>query len=1327
MLRKIIKILIFSVILSVYAFSHTEYFYNQLNDNEKKVYNQLREKISKLDDLTNLENMEIETDSPNGKIIFAFFRDHPEYFYIADYNLVWEEISTNKYKLGAKVKTEGYIVNGIKKEEIPKLKERFDSKVNEIVSKAPQDTEQKIKYFLDWLALNNTYNPSGLGATNFSRVAVSGILSNNSLDNGPVCYGYATALKVLLDKANIENVYVEGFAYNQKNMPNGEQHAWNYVNLDGAWYAIDPTWDDPSITSQSARLVYFLVGSETETEKAVTGKTKFSQNHLVDNYSPAIKNHNFTYPTLSATAKKQISNKIEVITENSTKQVDDIKEALSSINSETIVKLWNNLEISEDITLPNNVIIDLNGQDRNTSTPTIKMVNNKLIIQSGSKVKIINNGSGQATISVNLIENNGVLELGPNVTIKGSGIKAISGNEAIASDYAYVPNGNSKNINSYQVVPPIAIKDLDYNIKENDTLNTLLEMVKTTYPKIKDLKFITGQNTPPIPETKIPESNWQVYSYNGDRNVLDLTKKLEKGEVIFVTKVFGYDVTYKINLKSENLYLSDDEIKALGNELKILMEELKNTIDKYNGIYSETAKENIAEKLNLYMKKREELIVELDKLPSENILKNLINDFPEYKNVEINDIDSNGKIDVKELEESKLKINELNELEKEIDDLENKYKDSTINEDNKKIIDDKKSEYNQKLKEYKIIINKLSDNISGVNDLKNEINSLKEKDLNTILVNDIDKNNIIDSKEVENAQNKIRELEELEKNIKNLENSLTDIVNSIQKENIDNEKKLYNEKLEKYKKDINSISDLIVDIKTIKQNINSKTLLDLSTVVVNDIDNNGKKDVDEVNSIKEILKSIKLLEDKIIELKKGDYTLTNTEKIEINKKIDEYELEKSKLKSLIDILSDKIEEKPKLLEEFSKYQEFKKYSIDSQTENEYREKLNDKVKELEEILKYDESNKEKINQKIDEINNKEIVDSEELKKYITNLDVFIKDEYINVLNKLKEDIFSIKQTQNYIKSNENSKNNLDNLLLNNHINFTKDELKKYYVDLKEAINNLDGDLRESTKYVYAFQYDDISIKDRFNENYYFKFKLGSTISNILFNIITNDKIYSKYLVSNVQLGFNTEINKNIDLKLGAFIEYSNNVANQVSIGFNVKNKYFTAFTRYRLAILNKEILQNKEVILNNNIDFYVSANYLYKLNNLEINPRLGIYLVTSLNTKLENDVYLKTRVYGNLEFANNISYILNDYKLYNDLSFKVGYNNPILEKNGKQMEVNNKFYLTYNILFGFDKKVYDNLSVGANIELNGRYDKLYGKSNKDVNVKLGANVSYLFR
>lgn len=51
-----------------------------------------------------------------------------------------------------------------------------------------------------------------------------------------VCQGYAYAYYILLNNVNIENRMV---------VSNNMNHAWNMLKIDGKWYHVDVTWDDP--------------------------------------------------------------------------------------------------------------------------------------------------------------------------------------------------------------------------------------------------------------------------------------------------------------------------------------------------------------------------------------------------------------------------------------------------------------------------------------------------------------------------------------------------------------------------------------------------------------------------------------------------------------------------------------------------------------------------------------------------------------------------------------------------------------------------------------------------------------------------------------------------------------------------------------------------------------------------------------------------------------------------------------------------------------------------------------------------------------------------
>lgn len=53
-----------------------------------------------------------------------------------------------------------------------------------------------------------------------------------------VCNGYAEALQLLFMCVGIRSEFVIGTA-------DGIDHAWNLVELDGKWYHVDATWDDP--------------------------------------------------------------------------------------------------------------------------------------------------------------------------------------------------------------------------------------------------------------------------------------------------------------------------------------------------------------------------------------------------------------------------------------------------------------------------------------------------------------------------------------------------------------------------------------------------------------------------------------------------------------------------------------------------------------------------------------------------------------------------------------------------------------------------------------------------------------------------------------------------------------------------------------------------------------------------------------------------------------------------------------------------------------------------------------------------------------------------
>ena len=74
-----------------------------------------------------------------------------------------------------------------------------------------------------------------------------------------ICSGYTSTFRLFMDLLDIECISVSGIATH-----NGGEHAWNMVRIDGKWYCVDVTWNDPIVDNPDAGLKhkYFNVTSQ---------------------------------------------------------------------------------------------------------------------------------------------------------------------------------------------------------------------------------------------------------------------------------------------------------------------------------------------------------------------------------------------------------------------------------------------------------------------------------------------------------------------------------------------------------------------------------------------------------------------------------------------------------------------------------------------------------------------------------------------------------------------------------------------------------------------------------------------------------------------------------------------------------------------------------------------------------------------------------------------------------------------------------------------------------------------------------------------------------
>lgn len=279
------------------------YFYEQLNEYEKIIYNGLQENKENLETGTYIINYgdkfsDVLQQEDGNEIlgqhyqsaVEAFLHDNMDIFYL-DINKLYLNIQTTtrltkktyNVFIGPANNSTYYYDEFTSKEQVEIAKQEIENEKNAIISSLKGSQYKQIMQIHDYLVDNIEYDSSYVSSESYTMY---GALIKGTC----VCEGYAESFKYLANSIGIECEIVQGQATNSSNKT--ENHAWNIVNLNGTWYLVDATWDDPIIigngyVTKDIKYKYFLKGTDT-----------FNKDHVME-YQFSEGGKTFKYPEIS--------------------------------------------------------------------------------------------------------------------------------------------------------------------------------------------------------------------------------------------------------------------------------------------------------------------------------------------------------------------------------------------------------------------------------------------------------------------------------------------------------------------------------------------------------------------------------------------------------------------------------------------------------------------------------------------------------------------------------------------------------------------------------------------------------------------------------------------------------------------------------------------------------------------------------------------------------------------------------------------------------------------------------------------------------------------
>lgn len=166
-------------------------------------------------------------------VLYTYLYDYPQHFWMATSYKYQYDLGKNGEKI-ISVILPNYVFS---ETELKVAREKFNQKTQEILNTlSPSMNEYELELSIHNILCNNIVYQDDTHA----HTAYGGLVTGLA-----VCEGYGKAFQYLLNQVGIESTLATGYGF-PPGATTGENHAWNFVKINGNYYYTDVTWDDQS-------------------------------------------------------------------------------------------------------------------------------------------------------------------------------------------------------------------------------------------------------------------------------------------------------------------------------------------------------------------------------------------------------------------------------------------------------------------------------------------------------------------------------------------------------------------------------------------------------------------------------------------------------------------------------------------------------------------------------------------------------------------------------------------------------------------------------------------------------------------------------------------------------------------------------------------------------------------------------------------------------------------------------------------------------------------------------------------------------------------------